>query len=149
MQVTISKDRLDEIIDESINEVIEEMMTDEGIGHALGRARQWLRNKWNNFKGDYEAGKRYERDRNMEYDPYAQYGDDADRIRSLDSRTYAKSRYDLTVDRNRRARQQYHPDSPMDRGDMAPSNDGNGNNGYEGDGQYDPDSSEPQPLPQI
>lgn len=146
METRITEDRLKVIINESIEEVVNEMMmTDEGIGHTLGRARQWLRNKWNNFKGDYEAGKRYERDRNMEYDPYAQYGDDADRIRSLDSKTYANSRYNLTVDRNRRARQKYHPDSPMDRGYNPPATDSNTNNNTPN--TYNPNSNEPQPLP--
>ena len=147
MEARISQDRLNKIINESIEEVIDEMMVDEGIGHAIGRAHQWLRNKYRNFKNDIEAGRRYERDRNMQYDPYAQYGNDADRIRSLDGTTYANARYNLTVDRNRRARKQYHPESPMDRTDRQQNNgQQQGSEIYDG-GDYDPKSDLPQALP--
>ena len=146
METRITQDRLNEIINESIEEVVNEMI-DEGLGRAIGRAHQWLRNRYRNFLGDMEAGRRYERYKNMEYDPYEKYGEDADKIRSLDSRTYAKSRYDLTVDRNRRARQEYHPNSPMDRtASDSENNDADGDTIYDG-GDYDPNSDQPQALP--
>ena len=45
-KITISEEKLNQLIYESIQESLE----DEGLGNWLGNAYQWARNKWNNFK---------------------------------------------------------------------------------------------------
>ena len=90
-----------ELIDESINE----MIADEGLGNFLGRASQWIRNKYNNFKADYKAGQNAERWKNLYYDPYEKYGKAGEEMRNLNGPEYAALRYNLTVDRNARAPQ--------------------------------------------
>jgi hypothetical protein len=103
-KVVISEERLNRIIKESIIEAINEAMEDEGLGHTLGNAYQWARNKWNNFKGDFNAGRNYQRYQNMNYDPYSKYNN-GDEFRNLNGQEYAAQRYNNTVTRNANARQ--------------------------------------------
>ena len=103
-KVVISEERLNRIIEESIIETINEAMEDEGLGHTLGNAYQWARNKWNNFKGDFNAGRNYQRYQNMNYDPYSKYNN-GDEFRNLNGQEYAAQRYNNTVARNANARQ--------------------------------------------
>lgn len=103
-KVVISEERLNRIIEESIIETINEAMEDESIGHTLGNAYQWARNKWNNFKGDFNAGRNHQRYQNMNYDPYSKYNN-GDEFRNLNGQEYAAKRYNNTVTRNANARQ--------------------------------------------
>jgi hypothetical protein len=103
-KVVISEERLNRIIEESIIETINEAVEDEGLGHALGNAYQWARNKWNNFKGDFNAGRNYQRYQNVNYDPYSKYNN-GDEFRNLNGQEYATQRYNNTVTRNANARQ--------------------------------------------
>ena len=99
-KITISEEKLNQLIYESIQESLE----DEGLGNWLGNAYQWARNKWNNFKGDFNAGRNHQRYLNKDYDPYHYY-DNADEFRNLGGRQYADYRYDLAAERNAAARQ--------------------------------------------
>lgn len=67
-KMTISESRLHELIQESIYEVLQEAQYDEGLGHWLGNAFQTMKNKWNNFKGDFNAGRNKARWDNRNYD---------------------------------------------------------------------------------
>ena len=51
-KMTISENRLHELIQESIYGVLQEAQYDEGLGHWLGNLWQSAKNKWNNFKGE-------------------------------------------------------------------------------------------------
>lgn len=82
---------------------LNENISNESLGNFLGSAYQWLRNKYYNFKNDFEAGRRYQREKNKDYDPYAKYGSDAERFRNLGGQEYADYRYNLAKDRNQKA----------------------------------------------
>ena len=69
-KMTISENRLQELIQEGICEVLQESQYDEGLGHWLGNAYQTMRNKWNNFKGDFNAGRNKARWENRDYDAF-------------------------------------------------------------------------------
>ena len=99
-KMKINENDLKKIINESIQEVINEGECDEGIGHWLGKMYQGARNKWNNFKGDFEAGRRKARYDNINYDSYSRYGDEADNFRNLNGDAYGAQRYNQTVRRN-------------------------------------------------
>ena len=99
----INEEKLFEIINESIYEVLTEAQQDEGFGHWLGQTFQGLRNKWNNFKGDFKAGKQKAMYDNLNYDPFAHYGDEGNNYRNLDGHSYATERYNRTVRRNANA----------------------------------------------
>jgi len=86
---------------------INENTNNEGVGKFLGSAYQWLRNKYYNFKNDFRAGRNYQRYKNMDYDPYSNYGDDADKFRNLGGQEYANYRYNLAKDRNQNAETQW------------------------------------------
>ena len=101
----ISEERLRQLIQESITEVLMENENDEGLGRFLGNAYQWAKNKWNNFKGDFNAARNYQRYKNRDYDPFEHYGDEADEIRNFGGREYGAYRYNQARDRNNSARQ--------------------------------------------
>lgn len=104
-KMTISESRLHELIQESIYEVLQEAQYDEGIGHFLGNLWQSAKNKWNNFKGDFNAGRNKARYDNRDYDSFSHYGDEANDFRNFGGQEYAAHRYNTTVDRNAGARQ--------------------------------------------
>lgn len=104
-KMTISENRLQELIQEGICEVLQESQYDEGLGHWLGNAYQTMRNKWNNFKGDFNAGRNKARWDNRDYDAFSYYGDDADNFRNYGGYEYGADRYNKTVERNARAKQ--------------------------------------------
>lgn len=104
-KMTISESRLHELIQESIYEVLQEAQYDEGIGHWLGNAFQTMKNKWNNFKGDFNAGRKKAWYDNKDYDSFSPYGDEANNFRNFGGQEYAAHRYNTTVDRNAGARQ--------------------------------------------
>lgn len=106
-KMTISESRLHELIQESIYEVLQEAQYDEGLGHWLGNLWQSAKNKWNNFKGDFKAGKQNAWYNNRDYDSFGYYGDKADDIRNFGGPEYSAHRYNTTVDRNAGARQYY------------------------------------------
>ena len=101
----ISENRLHELIQESIYEVLQEAQYDEGLGHWLGNAYQTMKNKWNNFKGDFNAGRNKARWDNRNYDSYSRYGSEANNFRNYGGQEYAADRYNKTVERNARAAQ--------------------------------------------
>lgn len=82
---------------------LNENIANESLGNFLGSAYQWLRNKYYNFKNDFEAGRRYQREKNKDYDPYSKYGIYAERFRNLGGQEYADYRYNLAKDRNQKA----------------------------------------------
>ena len=104
-KMIISENRLHELIQESIYEVLQEAQYDEGLGHWLGNAYQTMRNKWNNFKGDFNAGRNEARWDNRDYDPYSRYSGEANNFRNYGGQEYAADRYNRTVERNARAAQ--------------------------------------------
>lgn len=104
-KMTISESRLHELIQESIYEVLQEAQYDEGLGHWLGNAFQTMKNKWNNFKGDFNAGRNKARYDNRNYDSYSHYGDEANNFRNFGGQEYGAHRYNTTVERNARAKQ--------------------------------------------
>ena len=104
-KMTISESRLHELIQESIYEVLQEAQYDEGLGHWLGNAFQTMKNKWNNFKGDFNAGRNKARWDNRDYDSFSYYGDEADNFRNYGGYEYGADRYNKTVERNARAKQ--------------------------------------------
>ena len=104
-KMTISENGLQELIQEGICEVLQESQYDEGLGHWLGNAYQTMRNKWNNFKGDFNAGRNKARWDNRDYDAFSYYGDDADNFRNYGGYEYGADRYNKTVERNARAKQ--------------------------------------------
>ena len=101
----ISEERLRQLIHESITEVLMENENDEGLGRFLGNAYQWAKNKWNNFKGDFNAARNYQRYKNRDYDSFEPYGDEADEIRNFGGREYGAYRYNQARERNNSARQ--------------------------------------------
>ena len=104
-KMIISENRLHELIQESIYEVLQEAQYDEGLGHWLGNAYQTMKNKWNNFKGEFNAGRNKARWDNRDYDPYSRYGSEANNFRNYGGQEYAADRYNRTVERNARAAQ--------------------------------------------
>ena len=104
-KMTISESRLHELIQESIYEVLQEAQYDEGLGHWLGNLWQSAKNKWNNFKGDFNAGRKKAWYDNKDYDSFSHYGDEANNFRNFGGQEYAAHRYNTTVDRNAGARQ--------------------------------------------
>lgn len=126
-KITISEERLNQLINEAINEAIE----DEGLGRWLGNAYQWGKNKWNNFRNEFNAGRNMQRYKNRDFDPY--HGiENADDMRNFDGRAYADYRYDLTARRNNAATQ--YPPSQYRRTETQPSSDATAPQSY-------PDSS--------
>ena len=101
-KMTISESRLHELIQESIYEVLQEAQYDEGLGHWLGNAFPTMKNKWNNFKGDFNAGRNKARYDNRDYDSYSHYGDEGNEFRNFGGQEYGAHRYNTTVDRNAR-----------------------------------------------
>ena len=83
----ISESRLTEIINESIYEVLSESQNDEGLGSFLGNAFQWAKNKWNNFKDDFNAGRNNQLYKNKDYDAYSRY-ENGDEIRNFGQQQY-------------------------------------------------------------
>ena len=104
MKMLISESKLRELIQESIYEILEEGQYDEGFGHWLGEKYQNLLNKWNNFRGDFRAGRNNSREKNKDYNSHGIYGDREDAVRSMGLGGYAKHRYDTEVERNKKAR---------------------------------------------
>ena len=66
-KMVISEERLQELVRESIYEVLNESEFDEGFGHWLGQTYQGIKNKWNNFKKDFNAGRDKARFDNKDY----------------------------------------------------------------------------------
>lgn len=97
----ISESQLHDIIKESIYEA----MQDEGIGHWLGNAYQTVRNKWNNFKRDINAGRNQARYNNRDYDEYETYGPDGDNFRNFGGNEYGAHRWNVINQRAQNARQ--------------------------------------------
>lgn len=99
--INISEEKLNKIISESINKVLSEAMEDEGVGAALGNAYQWTKNKFNNFKKDFEAGRRNQRVKNARYTPFDYYRkkgyseDQINAMRNMDAGTYSNGRKDF------------------------------------------------------
>lgn len=106
-KIRITEEKLTSLIEESIYELLQEGEHDEALGHWLGNKFQTLRNKWNNFKGDFKAGMNNARYNNRNYDSYSQYGDDANGMRNFDGGNYARYRYQTAVDRNGNADQSW------------------------------------------
>jgi hypothetical protein len=104
-KIQLTEARLKQIVAESISEVLNEAEEDEGLGRFLGNAYQWARNKAANFKQDFNAARNYQRYKNRDYDPYAPYGDEADKFRNFNGSEYAAYRYNKTAERNRNADQ--------------------------------------------
>lgn len=104
-KIQLTEARLKQIVTESISEVLNEAEEDEGLGSFLGNAYQWARNKAANFKQDFNAARNYQRYKNRDYDPYAPYGDEADKFRNLNGPEYAALRYNKTAERNQNALQ--------------------------------------------
>ena len=101
----ISEERLKQLIQESIKDVLLENENNEWFARALGNAFQWGKNKWNNFKADFNAGRNKARYDNRDYDPFEPYGDEADEIRNFGGREYGTYRYNKAIERNNNARQ--------------------------------------------
>ena len=128
----LSEERLQEIISEAINEAIE----DEGLGRWLGNAYQWGRNKVNNFKGEFNAGRNNQRWQNRDFDPY--HGmKDADQMRNFNGDEYAQYRYNLTADRNNNATNSWQNNFGT-KTNRHPSANGDRFSNYTGDGQGNP-----------
>lgn len=103
-KMTISENRLQELINESIYEVLQEAQYNEGFGHWLGNKFQTARNKVRNFVNDFKAGQNDAREQNKDYNPYSIYGDREDAVRRMGNGAYPNYRYDLETRRNQRAR---------------------------------------------
>ena len=103
-KMTISENRLQELINESICEILEEGQYDESFGHWLGNKFQTGRNKVRNFVNDFKAGQNDARERNKDYNPYSIYGDREDAVRRMGNGAYPNYRYDLETRRNQKAR---------------------------------------------
>ena len=102
----ISEERLNAIIRESI----EEALQDEGLGtkiaQGLGKARQWVQNKVDNYTNAFNAGRNQQRFANKDYDPY-QGMEGAENYRNFGGDEYGQYRYNVTADRNNRAGQSW------------------------------------------
>lgn len=96
----LSEEKMLSLVLEGVEEAINELSTDEGLGRFLGSATQWARNKLNNFKADFKAGQNAQRWQNRDYDPYARYGDEGDKMRNFGGPEYGAYRYNKTVERN-------------------------------------------------
>ena len=103
-KMTISENRLQELINESICEILEEGQYDESFGHWLGNRFQTARNKVRNFVNDFKAGQNDAREQNKDYNPYSIYGDREDAVRRMGNGAYPNYRYDLETRRNQKAR---------------------------------------------
>jgi len=106
-KVTITEDKLTSLIEESVYELLQEAETDERLGHFLGDALQSIKNGWNRFKGDINAGRNYARYRDRGNDSYDKYGPEANNFRNFGGREYADYRYNQAVDRNRNSANQW------------------------------------------
>jgi hypothetical protein len=100
----ISENRLRELVNESIYEVLNESEFDEGFGHWLGQTYQGIKNKWNNFKKDFEAGRDKARFDNKDYNGYSHFGDEENELRKMNHGGYGNYRYNLEKSRNQEAR---------------------------------------------
>ena len=96
----LSEEKMLSLVLEGVEEAIDELSTDEGLGRFLGSATQWAKNKLNNFKADFKAGQNAQRWQNRDYDPYARYGDEGDKMRNFGGPEYGAYRYNKTVERN-------------------------------------------------
>lgn len=105
-KMIISENRLQELINESIYEVLNESEFDEGFGHWLGQTYQGIKNRWNNFRKDIEAGRDKARFDNKDYNGYSHYGDQENEIRKMNRGGYGNYRYNLEKERNNAARGQ-------------------------------------------
>lgn len=105
-KMIISENRLQELLQESIYEVLMENENDEGFGHWLGQTYQGIKNKWNNFKKDIEAGRNKARFDNKDYNGYSYYGDKENELRRMSHGGYGDYRYNLEKERNNAARGQ-------------------------------------------
>ena len=159
-KVVITEERLQKLISEAINEAIE----DEGLGRWLGNAYQWGRNKINNFKGEFNAGRNNQRWQNRDFDPY--HGmKDADQMRNFNGDEYGQYRYNLAADRNNNAANSWQNEfgtttnrNPIANGDrqtnymnngMAPGGqmDGQGGQGQGGDAPLPNAGGQPGQMP--
>jgi hypothetical protein len=82
-KMIISENRLQELINESIYEVLNESEFDEGFGHWLGQTYQGIKNRWNNFRKDIEAGRDKAQFDNKDYNAYSHFGDEENEIRKM------------------------------------------------------------------
>lgn len=105
-KMVISEERLQELVRESIYEVLNESEFDEGFGHWLGQTYQGIKNKWNNFKKDFNAGRDKARFDNKDYNGYSHYGDEESELRKMSHGGYGDYRYNLEKERNNAARGQ-------------------------------------------
>lgn len=103
-KIQITESKLTQLINESINEVLAESLEDEGIARALGQGYQWLKNRFNRMKGDWNAGRNIQRYKDKDYDPYHGY-DNANDMRNFGGQAYGAYRYDKTAERNANATQ--------------------------------------------
>lgn len=102
-KITITEDKLTSLIEESVYELLQEAETDERLGHWLGNAFQSIKNRWNRFKGDINAGIKHAdyRDRNM--NSWDKYSDEEKQARNFDKQAKRDYRYGLEVGRNQNA----------------------------------------------
>lgn len=105
-KMIISENKLQELIQDSIYEVLNESEFDEGFGHWLGQTYQGIKNRWNNFRKDIEAGRDKARFDNKDYNGYSHYGDQENEIRKMNRGGYGNYRYNLEKERNNAARGQ-------------------------------------------
>jgi hypothetical protein len=104
----LTEEKLKKIINESVIEYLIENNFDEGIGHKLGSLWQKGLNKFNNFKKDWEAGRRVERGKNLDYDGFKSGGYDEETInnvRSLTANAYRNERNNKSWEKKGQARQ--------------------------------------------
>ena len=99
-KVGIKEERLEELIKESIYEILAENESFENIGHWLGRGYQGMKNMWNNFKNDFEAGVKKGKYDNRDYDSFANYGDNADNVRNFNSQNSNQKAQQYTGEKN-------------------------------------------------
>ena len=102
-KITITEDKLTSLIEESVYELLQEAETDERLGHWLGNAFQSIKNRWNRFKGDINAGIKHAdyRDRNM--NSWDKYSDEEKQACNFDKQAKRDYRYGLEVGRNQNA----------------------------------------------
>ena len=105
-KMVISEERLQELVRESIYEVLNENEFDERFGHWLGQIYQGARNRWNNFKKDFNAGRDKARFDNKDYNAYSHYGDNESELRKMSHGGYGDYRYNLEKERNNAAKGQ-------------------------------------------
>lgn len=120
-KVGIKEERLEELIKESIYEILAENESFENIGHWLGRGYQGMKNMWNNFKNDFEAGVKKGKYDNRNYDSFSNYGDNADNIRNFNRQNSNQNAQQYTGEKNTKE-----TTTQNAGGQTPPTNDGNG-----------------------